>query len=488
MGKLFHYFYNKGIKVDEYSTADKTLVVTASDESVDRYNEIMRIGKGKKDGALLENYNKNKIHLWNHNIREALPPIAKGMWAKKVNIEQKGKEMRALRVKLLFMPNDFSMSIHWMHTHPEDTDDKFLNGISIGFLPLTSRYGDELTEEERELAVGRVYDLWDLLETSSVPIPCNPNALSDAFKSGQIPESIYREFMLKSYKDDPIVHYKTFIIGDGVPEKSEETEDDEEIKGVIPYKKHSKAPEDTKWDGPGEVRKAEVKELKVICTWFDSENADAKGSYKLPHHKADGYATVWKGVAAAMGALLGARGGTKIPDSDRKGCYNHLSKHYKDFDKDVPEFKEYSEEELKILEEEEFISLDKEPEDKSKGGFFVKGSDLEETFGEEIALKVIKGELGMSDALDEYEKQQKNQETDNDEMDIELDEEDENIDLEDIEVEEKDSQPLENSDEDIPISNEDVDKLITSVKKDLVGEFRKKYKKEILGIVEDPKL
>jgi len=80
-----------------------------------------------------------------------------------------------------------------------------------------------------------------------------------------------------------------------------------------------------------------------MCTWYDKENPDIKSSYKLPHHTAKGHKTVWRGVAAAMAALLGARGGVNIPASDRKGVYNHLAKHYKEFDKEVPKFKELDE-------------------------------------------------------------------------------------------------------------------------------------------------
>ena len=123
--------------------------------------------------------------------------------------------------------------------------------------------------------------------------------------------------------------------------------EEENLKGVIPFKETSKAPEGEKWDGPKEIREAEVSDLKIMCCWFDSENPDIKGSYKLPHHKAKGHAVVWRGVAAAMVALLGGRGGVNIPDSDKKGVYSHLAKTYKQFDKEPPEFREYTEEELK---------------------------------------------------------------------------------------------------------------------------------------------
>jgi len=113
-----------------------------------------------------------------------------------------------------------------------------------------------------------------------------------------------------------------------------------EYKNVIPFKKTKALPEATTWDAGAEVKKADVKDLKVMCTWYDEKDADSKGAYKLPHHNAgSGYPVNWNGVKAAMGALMGARGSVMLPDSDRKGVYNHLAKHYKQFDKEVPEFK-----------------------------------------------------------------------------------------------------------------------------------------------------
>jgi len=112
-----------------------------------------------------------------------------------------------------------------------------------------------------------------------------------------------------------------------------------ETKKTIPFKDLGVAPDSEPWDGPGEKAKAEVSDLKLMCAWYDSEKPDVKGSYKLPHHKATGHKCVWRGTAAAMAALLGARDGVQIPASDKKGVYNHLRKHYKQFDKEAPDFK-----------------------------------------------------------------------------------------------------------------------------------------------------
>jgi hypothetical protein len=125
------------------------------------------------------------------------------------------------------------------------------------------------------------------------------------------------------------------------------------VKSVVPYANHGQADEDDSWDGPAQIRACEddLGKLKTICAWYDKENEDVKSSYKLPHHRAADLKAVWKGVAAAMGAILGSRGGVDIPDSDKQGVYNHLAKHYKEFDKEVPEMKSYTEEELKQISE-----------------------------------------------------------------------------------------------------------------------------------------
>ncbi len=128
-------------------------------------------------------------------------------------------------------------------------------------------------------------------------------------------------------------------------------------KGVIPFKETPKAPEGEAWDAGAEVKKASgnATRLKTMHTWVDSGgadnfDADERQWYKLPHHKGTGtQAVVWKGVAAGMAVLFGARGGVTLSDDNRKGVYNHLVKHYKQFDKEPPGFRDYDEAELKGL-------------------------------------------------------------------------------------------------------------------------------------------
>lgn len=110
-------------------------------------------------------------------------------------------------------------------------------------------------------------------------------------------------------------------------------------RGAIPPHTTPKAPEDAPWDGPAQVAAcpAEAAPLRRMHAWVDSSmDPNTKQAYKLPHHDANGE-VVWRGVAAAMARLL--QGGTQIPDADRRGVFNHLQRHYVQFDKTAPEFR-----------------------------------------------------------------------------------------------------------------------------------------------------
>lgn len=163
-------------------------------------------------------------------------------------------------------------------------------GLSIGYtvLPNGSAQREQGTRELRAVQVH---------EVSQVNAPMNPQALMEGAKAF----------------DDKTAH---------------------------PVHTTPKADEGAAWDGPAEVGKAEGEEqLWRMHAWRATDaDPDVKSSYKLPHHRADG-TLVWRGTAAAMGAIMGSRGGVDIPDSEKRGVYNHIAAHYRQFDKEPPEFR-----------------------------------------------------------------------------------------------------------------------------------------------------
>ena len=99
-------------------------------------------------------------------------------------------------------------------------------------------------------------------------------------------------------------------------------------------------------------------------TWYDPDAGSgnppqAKVAYKLPHHviRDDGLSTHWPGVAFAMAALLGARGGVDVPEGDRQRIWNHLAGHYAEFDKEAPELKSWEPEEFVKFHNEQGIDF-----------------------------------------------------------------------------------------------------------------------------------
>jgi HK97 family phage prohead protease len=123
-------------------------------------------------------------------------------------------------------------------------------------------------------------------------------------------------------------------------------------KAAIPYRDTGKAPEDEDWSAPNlgdftddnwdDLSTGEKRRIAAHYAFTVNDPPESFGDLKLPHHRAamSGVGpAVWRGVAAAMGALLGARGGVDIPSGDREAVYRHLSRHYADFDKEPPDLK-----------------------------------------------------------------------------------------------------------------------------------------------------
>ncbi len=115
-------------------------------------------------------------------------------------------------------------------------------------------------------------------------------------------------------------------------------------KGVIPFKDTGTADKGESWSKPDlgdftsesfdELPDLEKRRIARHYTWSDNMPPETFGDLSLPHHKAsqsDVGAAVWRGVTAAMARLNQTEG------IDQEGCYNHLAKHYEQFDEEPPE-------------------------------------------------------------------------------------------------------------------------------------------------------
>jgi hypothetical protein len=113
------------------------------------------------------------------------------------------------------------------------------------------------------------------------------------------------------------------------------------------------APKDREWNWHGSAEAKKTDALIDPGGWAAMANAHAwyevrgdeedpprrKAAYKLPHHELVGgeLKVVWRGVAAAMQVLNGARGGAEMPDGDRAAVHRHLAAHYAQFDEEPPD-------------------------------------------------------------------------------------------------------------------------------------------------------
>lgn len=82
--------------------------------------------------------------------------------------------------------------------------------------------------------------------------------------------------------------------------------------------------------------------------FYEDGDGTKQSDFKLPFAdiSGDSLKAVWKGVAAAMAAIMGSRGGVDMPDADRKSVYGEIAKYYKKFDKEAPELKTASSDEI----------------------------------------------------------------------------------------------------------------------------------------------
>ncbi len=119
---------------------------------------------------------------------------------------------------------------------------------------------------------------------------------------------------------------------------------------------HSTETVDSAWDGPANearVRSGEDEAYyRRIYAWRDPDGDPAvKSTYRFIHHMVSGNgepgAANVRACITGIAVLNGARGGTTIPDADRRGVWNHLARHLRDADVEPPELKSLDEIEAK---------------------------------------------------------------------------------------------------------------------------------------------
>lgn len=141
-------------EIREINRRERTVDFVVSTEAEDRLGDVI-----EQKGWLLKNYRKNPVHLFVHDSRSL--PIGKALTTDVEN-SKLVQRIQYIPVRGFDLPDVIFQLI----------DQGVLKGISVGFLPIEFSF-----REEGGSSRGRRFIRQELLETSTVPIPANPQAL-----------------------------------------------------------------------------------------------------------------------------------------------------------------------------------------------------------------------------------------------------------------------------------------------------------------------
>lgn len=143
---------------------------TASNDRVDRYNEVIAAA-----GWDLTEYKRNPVFQNSHKYGDIMFTLGKSL-------------LTEVRGNALVQQIEFAVGINPMAKLAyEMYRGKFLNAVSVGFIPL------EWEDGKQGQAFSRKFTKQELLELSAVSIPANPDALQNAVKAGAVDKGDLRD-------------------------------------------------------------------------------------------------------------------------------------------------------------------------------------------------------------------------------------------------------------------------------------------------------
>jgi hypothetical protein len=325
-----------GLATLEAPSDDEPLTFTASSTRLNRYGFRLRT-----DGWRLSNYRLNPVILWHH--LSFMPPIGRG--APTLGDDK-------LSVAVTFDRDDpFAAKVERQYRQG------FLHAVSVGLdfvdakgAPIKNPYSLTAEQIEREA-------FYDLAEVSAVPVPADPGAVRQHhaalaaagmelldFAGGQVGV----EDWLRGTLNPPQLPAPGPTPTAGTAPTDDRLERMEATVGrlmdllestlgralevpaiqqaLTAIGAHTTAVEDSAWDGPAAVAAMpnQAATLRYCHAWRDADgDADAKQSYKFPHHRTQGGPANLGGCRNGLARLEGS----SIPDADKPGVERHLQHH-----------------------------------------------------------------------------------------------------------------------------------------------------------------
>jgi HK97 family phage prohead protease len=154
------------IQVREPSGSQPVLEFIASDESLDRYNEVI-----SATGWKLDNYRRNPVFQNAHQTGDIMHTLGRA-----TATEVRGGKL-VQTIEFACDVNPMARIAYGLYKG------QFLRAVSVGFVPLRWENGTDKS------AYARKFVEQELMEVSAVAIPANPNALALGVKSGAIEKS-----------------------------------------------------------------------------------------------------------------------------------------------------------------------------------------------------------------------------------------------------------------------------------------------------------
>lgn len=150
-----------------------------STDAVDRYGESV-----DQESWQLDNYKKNPVILWAHNLSfgEDRPPIGRAV------------KVEVVKGKGLVFDIQFDMADPFAADIFRKFKEKFLNAFSVGFI-------SHKVERSDEPGTPPVLKDNELLELSAVPVPANPEALQ-ALRARSFASKSWDSLLKTAEKDD----------------------------------------------------------------------------------------------------------------------------------------------------------------------------------------------------------------------------------------------------------------------------------------------
>jgi hypothetical protein len=163
----------------------------SSNDTLDRYDEIIL-----PQGWRLENYRRNPVFQNAHQYGDIIFTLGKALIT----------EIRAAPSPHLFQRIEFAVDVNPMARIAYGLyKNKFLNAVSVGFIPIrwengdgtqhTSRASVARSEDSSARQVRRRYLEQELLEVSAVGIPANPAALQLGLRTGAVQRTDLKELL-----------------------------------------------------------------------------------------------------------------------------------------------------------------------------------------------------------------------------------------------------------------------------------------------------